>query len=282
MVFLCSKRQLQLWDTHRPPQLFVDGYHKVPKDFTQMISLMGFFPKLQRAFPIIHCLINSKTQDNYQKMFIEIEGILKTALGVRSISMDTETVTTDFEKGLINASEWFWPEKKIMGCFVHFLRAQITRLKTLGFQSNEKKKKSYQVLTLMSTLPFVEVSKVEKVFKRIVSLEEFAEYNDYFDYFESTWLKGYYPISIWSVDAKKDDKDEFPAWLKHSNNLIESFHSLLKFILRKSEQPTITEFIEGLAYIEANSMNTLYNYKGESTYDVSFFSLSYCFNFLGN
>jgi len=67
MIFFCSKRQLQAWKEHKPPQLFIDGYHKVPGEFAQMITIMGFFPVYGKALPIIHCLMDNRTADSYNR-----------------------------------------------------------------------------------------------------------------------------------------------------------------------------------------------------------------------
>lgn len=269
MVFFCSKKQILTWSECPPVQIFIDGYHKVPKQFSQLISIMGFFPKYGKALPILHCLTDSKTAENYKTLFIEAEGIFKKVLDNRNLVLSADVVTTDFELGLIKAAEFFWPKAEIMGCFVHFLRCQTTNLKKCGLMDKSNRKTSYQLLTLMSTLPFVEEDTLEDLYKGIKEVEMFAEkYGSYFEYFEKTWLYGTYPISVWSVSQKKGTLEEKYKQLQHSNNSIESFHSVLKFVLNKSDQPTLTEFIEGLKFIEGNMMTNLNNYQEQCIFDV--------------
>jgi len=98
---------------------------------------MGSFIDRQQnstiTFPIIHCLMNSKSSDAYRKVLLEIEAIIKDTFEDQNLKFDARVITTDFELALINISKWFWPKSDHLGCFVHFLRCQINNLKKLGF-----------------------------------------------------------------------------------------------------------------------------------------------------
>jgi len=63
MIFFSSKTQMLTYKLHQPIQIFIDGYHKVPKPFCQLVTIMGYFPNLKKAIPIISCLLNKKTKD---------------------------------------------------------------------------------------------------------------------------------------------------------------------------------------------------------------------------
>ena len=41
-VFLFSQEQLKLLIEEKPKQFFVDGFHKTPKDFSQMVSMFAY------------------------------------------------------------------------------------------------------------------------------------------------------------------------------------------------------------------------------------------------
>ena len=119
---------------------------------------------------------------------------------------------------------------------------------------------TYKLLTLINILPFALPTKVPLILNSIKGLEVFKEYEPYFIYFESTWINGSYSIELWNVISKLKAYPELITSLRHSNNLIESFHSLLNFTLLKSPQPTMNEFLEGLKYIEGRTLNNLLNY----------------------
>jgi len=122
---------------HEPIQVFIDGSHKVPKPFVQLVTIIAFFPNLKKAVPILSCLVNKKTKDAYKRMFCRADAIMREEFEQDSKIMNPKVVTIDFELVLIGAVEAYWPEAQIQGCFVHFLRAQITNLKKLGFMKNE-------------------------------------------------------------------------------------------------------------------------------------------------
>jgi len=144
----------------------------------------------------------------------------------------------------------------------------------------KSKKKTYELLTLISSLVYINESSIFGVFRCISNLSYFCEYESYFTYFSNVWLNGNFPTGIWSVASKRDIDQRFYEWLKHSNNMIESFHGVLNYTLKKSEKPTMLEFVFALKFVEANAINTLNTYDDKYVYDVMLF---YYFSlFLGN
>ena len=189
--------------------------------------------------------------------------------------MFTAQVTTaDFELALLKSSKWFWPDAKQVGCYVHFLRCQINQLKKLGLLKQESKKLTYQLVTLISSLVFIQEQDVKAVFECMRDFPKFASYTGYFNYFNDVWIDGHFPIKLWSVAAKKDLDPSYSEWMKYSNNMIESFHGVLNYALKKSVKPTMLEFITGLKFIEANAINNLNTYDDKYNYDVKHLILS--------
>ena len=213
--------------------------------------------KQRMSFPILHCLMNSKTAEAYRKVFLESEVIMREMLEERNLIFDAKVVTSDFELALIQSIQWFWPKSSHLGCYVHFLRAQMNNMKRLGFTKIENKSTTFKIITLISMLPFIKDTNVEKTFTLFKNHSQFQNYKPYFEYFENTWMSKNYPTDLWSVNKKLRSHPDLISSLKHSTNQIESFHSLLKCLLMKSEKPTIHELIEALKYIEAKNMNDL-------------------------
>ena len=56
--------------------------------------------------------------------------------------------------------------------------------------------------------------------------------------------------------------------LKHSNNQIESFHSLLNYCLLKSHKPEIGEVVDALRYIEVKITTDLNDYENQEVVPV--------------
>ena len=214
-------------------------------------------------------------------MFYRADAIIREEFEQNSKILNPEVVTIDFELALIGAVQSFWPEAQIQGCFVHFVRTQISNLKKMDFMNNEKKKLNYQLLTLISVLAFIDSSKIDSLFESIKGLEHFAEYESYFQYFEKTWLFGNFTREMWNTFNKLTNKTEYCEKLKHSNNTIESFHSLLNFILKKSHHPTIVEFVEGMKDVEANAKMNLNYYQNKTLVKVLKFICCY-FYYIGN
>jgi len=282
MVFFSSRSQMMTWKLHEPIQVFIDGYHKVPKPFVQLVTLMGFFPNLKKAIPVISCLITKKTKDAYQRMFFRMDAIMREEFQEDNKFLNPKVVTIDFELALIGAVESYWPEAQVQGCFVHFIRAQITNLRKLGFSKNENKKRNYQLITLISLLAFIDSSKIKNLFYSIKILSYFEDYESYFTYFENTWLNGNFPIGMWNSFNKLLKKTEYCEKLKHSNNTIESFHSLLNFILQKSAHPTMMEFAEAMKDIEAISKTNLNYYQNTAMVKVKNFEVQIIYIYIGN
>ena len=230
--------------------------------------------KQRQSFPIIHCLVNSKTQEAYKKIFLEAETILRDLLDDRNLTFDAKVVSSDFEIALVQSIQWFWSNNSHLGCYVHFLRAQVTNMKRLGFTKSEFKSDTFKIITLISMLPFLKESSVQKAFQLFKSHEKFKDFDTYFLYFETTWLGKNYPISLWNVNTKLREHPELKDSLKHSTNQVESFHSLLKCLLSKSVKPTIHELIEALKHIEARTMNDLNTYQDKCLIKVKILLLN--------
>ena len=142
----------------------MDGYHKVPGDFKQMVSVFGYCSEKKKAFSIFHCLINSKTEQDYKFMFEEFFVVLKHHYP--DFIWNPVICTTDFEKGLINAITDVFPNAHKSGCFFHFLQCQIRYFNSHGLLKKETKKRTYQILTLITFLCFINPAKIPKVFFR--------------------------------------------------------------------------------------------------------------------
>jgi len=127
---------------HDPIQIFVDGYHKVPKPFVQLVTIIALFPNFKKAWPIVSVLTTKKTKDAYRKLFSRCDAIMREEFECDTKLFNVKLITIDFELALIGAVNEYWPEAQKQGCFVHFLRAQINNLKRFKLinEANKNKK----------------------------------------------------------------------------------------------------------------------------------------------
>lgn len=234
---------------------------------------MGYSESLKVSFPIIHCLMNSKKEESYKQMFRDFDDIIQGMFDIKDLNLDPTVMTTDFELALINSSKWNYPKATHLGCFVHFLRSQINKLKSLGFATKENKKVKYNVLTLISTLPFMQIKSIRATFDLIRSM--FPDLKDYFEYFKNTWLDGQFLVKDWNILTKLSISPALAENLKHSNNQVETFHSVLNYLLMKSTKPELGELIDALKYIEARTTSDLNEYENGHLIPVRFSIICY-------
>ena len=161
-------------------------------------------------------------------------------------------LTSDFELGILNTIGKCFPDAQRSGCFFHFVQCQIRNFGSMGLLKKEKKKKTYELLVLINFLCFVETKKIKKIFQEIKKkYDNDDEYQKYFEYFEKTWINGYNK-ELWNHYTSYDlMQDSF----KMTNNILESFHSLLLHLNQNSYQPSLGVFTSSLVYIESRQVN---------------------------
>jgi len=248
-VFLFSEDQINLLKDVQPGQFFLDGFHKTPKDFDQSVTIFAFSHSHHGAFAIAHCLITGKSEDTYNIMFDEYLTLMDY-YDCRDI-FDQSIITTDFELALLNSIKTKFPECRQSGCFFHYVQCQMRNMKAHRLLEQSIRKNSYQLLTLINSLCFIDPQKIQSVFKTIMQKYNMNEYKEYLKYYEKNWINGY-NIELWNYwNVYNDLKNSF----KMTNNILESFHSLLLHLNNHSHQPSLTTFVSSLIYIESRQVN---------------------------
>ena len=263
LIFFCSKDQLNLLLQNQPKQIFIDGFHKVPKDFKQLVSVFGYSESKNAAFAIFHCLLNSKLEEHYNLLFEEFKLILKSYFP--TFIFEPEICTTDYEKGLINAVQSNFKNAKSSGCFFHFLQCQIRNFQSLHLLKKDQRKTTFQLLTLISSLCFIPPEKIKKVYEEIKA--SFLEmYSDYFKYFEENWISGY-SLELWNYWKHYE---QLKISFQKTNNILESFHSLLLHLNNHSHQPSLSLLLSSLSYIESRQVNDFNRLEDKIMVSVNF------------
>ena len=100
-------------------------------------------------------------------------------------NLKLEHITTDFEKGLINAIIYAFPDIKVIGCFYHFVHAIKENFKRF----NKLEKEEYNtILNDIFNLPFSFSSENYTNVDAICNKYR-KNFPEFIGYFESQWLQ---------------------------------------------------------------------------------------------
>ena len=226
MVVIASDESIRLANT--ATWILVDGTFKTsPPGFTQMVTLLGRdqSDKNSLFFPVCHILLTNKREETYQRMFKILDSIVSLPM--------LRVVTTDFEKGLINAirswQERTYPEATLRGCRFHFSQCLMRKyMKLHGRQLNILQ---WAFIRIMMWTCFLE----RKTINAMLDVLESFSCNEaqFIAYYKKTWLNS--DNKLWNLsDIDPDD-------IVTTNNAIESFHSVLDDGLPKG--PTIERLV---------------------------------------
>jgi hypothetical protein len=101
-------------------RIFLDGtFRTVPRAYYQLFTVhaevtTNYVP------PLVYMLMTRKTQESYEAAFTEMGRLIQERHGV---AWAPDTVTCDYETGLLPAIRRAWPGVRIAGCFFHYISA---------------------------------------------------------------------------------------------------------------------------------------------------------------
>jgi hypothetical protein len=108
-------------------RIFVDGtFELTPKPFYQLFTLHGYVGK--SLIPFLYVFLTHKTEEIY-RVFFQWFKVFATEMGV---TIDWDTITTDFESGLLPAISKEFPLVLLCGCYFHFTQALLKNIRKLG------------------------------------------------------------------------------------------------------------------------------------------------------
>ena len=129
IIVFSTEWQLQL--LAKSEMLLSDGTFKSsPKWFFQLYIIHGMI-EVQK-FPLVWVLLKNKTTGIYQRML----EILRRQLRKRNKNLPVKEIICDFELGFKNAVETDFPQVRIRGCYFHFTKALLKRIKEIGLFNN--------------------------------------------------------------------------------------------------------------------------------------------------
>ena len=119
---------------------FIDGTFKVPNAFRQVLSILGFCEDTSGYVPLVHILLNSKRQSNYELALMQ----WKQYIQHYDPSFQPLCFTSDFEVSEIKAIKKIF-KCDIVGDSFHFSKALFRKAKKLGLAS--KVNKNHNILS---------------------------------------------------------------------------------------------------------------------------------------
>jgi hypothetical protein len=206
-------------------QFFIDGYHKVPRKWHQLLSILVFDDATKGYYPCVHILISNQRQTTYEKVLSITKALI--LLGGPS-DMIPKAIVVDFEQGLMNAVEKIFPNSKIVGCIFHFVQALWRYASGIGLRVADIKKETKSVVSALTLLIFVPKQRVLTFFAKIKEHFSNVVFAPFFDYFDRFWMRENM-IDRWNLTGAPLDLTE----IKRTNNCVESFHSQLLLRMKK-------------------------------------------------
>ena len=145
----------------------------------------------------------------------------------------------------MNAFGLHFPTATIKGCYFHFTQAIWRNITEKGlkkqYQNSTAIKKWLNQFKALALIPMNLVPQAWNFLLNTKPLEEFSKISDFINYFYYTWIKGKYPLAVWSHFETIDSP--------RTNNHVEGFNFALKACIVK-EKPNIYTVISHLQQME--------------------------------
>jgi MULE transposase domain len=199
-----------------------------------------------KARPILYCIMDKRTKEDYEAVFEEFKKMLICDDGkIR----EPGSFTCDFEQGLRKAIRNVWPDTSIRGCNYHHcqaLRRKAAKTQKLSTKitGNTEHHKILNMFMRISLLPIERVNTgLELLLKFIRRSRAVAkDFEEFIEYFNSTWMK-LFPKEEWVVSNYR----------RRTNNEVEGYNNYLKQCIPLNPAPF--DFLDALIDLvhDANS-----------------------------
>ncbi|XP_070201967.1 uncharacterized protein [Littorina saxatilis] len=225
-----------------------DGTFKTcPRFFTQLYILHAF--KNGVYVPCVFCLLPSKSEDIYHKMFQAVHFMCVQ----QGLHLDVTSINLDFELATHKAVLKIWPNASIQGCFFHLSQAWYRKINSLGLSVDYQQPDSDVGLWLKRFfgLSFLNPTEVEDclAFDVMLDAPDDERCVQFSNYILSTYAApdATFPPTLWANHDLDDVK---------TTNGCESFHRHFSDLFR-SPHPNVFELMANLKDIQAYSTTKL-------------------------
>ncbi|CAF1643914.1 unnamed protein product, partial [Rotaria magnacalcarata] len=237
IILFSSPEQFQL--LCRTTQLFADGTFAVtPRPFKQTYIIQALHES-GFVLPVAWILLNDKKKLTYQLLF----KLLQSSAEERKIKFYPIQLMTDFETAVKSAFTILYPKTIHDGCFFHYLKSIVKRLKKYGLWNDYLVnddiylfvKKLMSLPMLKPDLMMVGFKMIEKELDNNKKLKYYeVKLNHLFSYYYHQWLKPGY-LDMVNVYGKE----------YRTNNFSEMYNAALKLRMTV-RRPSLWQFIKVL------------------------------------
>ena len=110
-------------------ELFIDRTFKVaPKNWFQLLNIFGY-EKKEFYMPLAYIILNSKSEEIYNKVFGELVNLIKTYTKIKDF--DGIKIISDFELPLRKAIKNNFENCLLDGCYFHYAKSILKKIKKL-------------------------------------------------------------------------------------------------------------------------------------------------------
>ena len=220
---------------------FIDGTFKfIPKMFYQVLTVHAM--KSEICVPCAYILMTGKKKSLYIKAFNTLrQEIVKVREGNGLPEpIFNQTITADFETGLIPAIQRVFPLSTFVGCLFHFRQAVIRWIRKNGFITAYVLQGDFRTACRrLLAIPLMPLESVNYCYQGIVNalpIRCFNKYKTFFHYFRDFWLPKAALFNCSNEPIKTNNFVE--GWNNRMNRLAKSIHlNIWAFIaLIKNEQ----------------------------------------------
>ena len=238
-----------------------------PPEFEQLYLIHGLYKSI--LIPVGFILLTGKSELLYKKMLRELKD---AALNI-GLELKPQELVIDFEKAVMNAFKFHWPNIRIIGCFFHLASNFYKKVCNVGlktqYDEDEKIKTWVKKVTCLALVP---IDKVEELFEELCiqksywfDTPEYAKIDEFADYVLENYIEtNLFPIEVWNQYNNDGSRTNNSAvGYNHKLNNFLNIHPNIWLFIRKIQAE------ESTAALTFNRINdgTL-NRRGRNRVDI--------------
>ncbi len=132
--------------------IFIDGTFYHPSGYYKLLIIMYKNIITNLKIYTFYILFNSKKEELYDIVF---ESIINNILKEDYNNLNFETIIMDQELALINSTNKFFPNTKIISCLFHYKQDILRNLKAFGLYKQKYKAESEIILDRLGLIPML-------------------------------------------------------------------------------------------------------------------------------
>lgn len=172
--------------------IYIDCTYISTKEFYQLLIIMGYNQLIDIKIPCAYVLMNNKTEKSYNLILSEILNIITIE---NNVKLKLISITSDFEKGLINGIKNIFKEIRHVGCLFHLVKNIRINLLKIGLFNKHIKDITNFFLKDISSLPFKidnNIKVIDDIFNMYYKEHAVKNFNNILDKFKNDIWKPFF------------------------------------------------------------------------------------------